>query len=84
MVTVGRAAVPLGQSPGSSGICVGDSRDRHVGETGQHVRVTSGDISGTDDADASSSGEHSPAYPTITWNETTMFKDVLTGQMSPT
>ncbi|HUR06416.1 MAG TPA: hypothetical protein VM347_27970 [Nonomuraea sp.] len=84
MAPVSGTAVPLGQSPGSSGICVGDSRDRHIGETGQHVRVTSGDISGTDDADTSSGGEHSPAYPTFTRNETNMFEEALTGQMSPT
>ncbi|MET9240005.1 hypothetical protein AB0J35_14435 [Nonomuraea angiospora] len=54
-------------------INVGDSRDRDIWEAGQYICVASGDISGTDDADAGHWG-HIPAYATSDRHQTKRFK----------
>ncbi|GAA4909030.1 hypothetical protein GCM10023334_007050 [Nonomuraea thailandensis] len=73
MAAKGGGAVLRGQRLGPAGICVGDSSDRDIGERGQDVSVTSGDISGTYDADTGHRG-HNPAYATSRPNQTNMFK----------
>ncbi|MEO3871779.1 hypothetical protein ABGB18_23445 [Nonomuraea sp. B12E4] len=61
------------------GIYVGDPSDRDIGEPGQDVGMTSGDISGTYDADANHRG-HNPAYATSSRDQTKMFEGVWIGQ----
>ncbi|MBB6555032.1 hypothetical protein HD593_009827 [Nonomuraea rubra] len=79
MAGIGGGAMLRGQRLGPVGIGVGDSSDRDIGESGQDVSMTSGDISGTHDADTGHRG-HNPAYATSRPNQTNMFKCPWTGQ----
>ncbi|MEO3890122.1 hypothetical protein [Nonomuraea sp. B5E05] len=80
MAAIGGGAVPRGHGLGPAEIGVGDSGDRHIGESGQHVCVASGDISGAYDADASHWG-HNLAYATSGSHQTNMFISACIGQM---
>ncbi|GAA2206020.1 hypothetical protein GCM10009850_014780 [Nonomuraea monospora] len=73
MAAKGGGAMLRGQGLGPVEVCVGDPSDRDIGEPGQDVSMTSGDISGTYDADTGHRG-HNPAYATSRRNQTNMFK----------
>ncbi|MGN9782439.1 hypothetical protein ACTMTF_13490 [Nonomuraea sp. ZG12] len=68
---------------GPARICVRDSGDLNIAETRQDLSVPRGDITGTYHADTGS-GDHNPAYPTVSRKQTTMFEGAWIGQMSPT
>ncbi|MEU6722394.1 hypothetical protein ABZ917_01635 [Nonomuraea wenchangensis] len=65
--------MPRGESLGLGEIRIGDPGDRDIGEPGQDVCVTGGDISGTYDADSGQWG-HNPAYATFSCYQTKMFE----------